>query len=64
MCGLGIFLWEKVIVKTESRQRMPVIAIYCCFVLLFVTNNKTGNICMYNVTFMRVRVTIAAVQKQ
>jgi len=62
MCALWIFLWERPIVKTQSKQRMPVIDIYCCFVCV-ICNKQEDKRCKYNVIFMRVHVTIV-VKKQ
>ena len=40
------FLWGKQIVKTQSKQRMPLIAIYCYSVLFATNGSKTGNVCI------------------
>ena len=43
VCALWIFLWGKQIVKTESKERMPLIAIYC-YSVLFAANGT--NVCI------------------
>jgi len=59
MCALGVFVWGKGIVDTQSKQRMPVIAIYCYSVLFATNGSKTGN-----VTFWYFRVNTVVVEKQ
>ena len=46
MCAVGIFVWGKEIVRTESKQRVAVIVIYCYSVLFATNGSNTGNVCI------------------